>query len=175
MSLHRVCFTWCFQNWLFSRRNQRCQEVENLTFDMTCDFMCDIQIKFCSIFGKLMPGSIKYRFLVETRSNSLADSTGEGGEAVSPQRLAGAGNSPAGRGLKQRKGDFDSARLSDKTRKNKWKMRDRLPSPWKGLKGAKLIVQRCWLLNAYSRLLPSLRGNYSFPGCKKKLAWYASS
>ena len=61
----------------FVRRSQQWQKVRNLTFDPTCDVVNDVLINFRNIFGKLKPGAVKYRFRIENRSSSLAESKGE--------------------------------------------------------------------------------------------------
>ena len=38
------------------------QTVKDLTFDTTCNAISDLQITFCDIFGKFMPGAITCRF-----------------------------------------------------------------------------------------------------------------
>ena len=49
---------------------------KNLTFDLTCVVICELQMAICKIFGKVMAEAIKYRFRINNRSSSSADSGG---------------------------------------------------------------------------------------------------
>ena len=78
--------------------------VKNLTFDLACDVISGLQIKFCYIFGKLGLGASTRRFRIENRSLRLALWQLSGGRNVLPPS--------ADRVLKYLNGALLSERLS---------------------------------------------------------------
>ena len=51
-------------------------QVENFDFDLTCDVISDLQVKFLTLYGKFTYRAIEWRLKFGNRSSSLGDLRG---------------------------------------------------------------------------------------------------